>query len=607
MSAETSPRSERTNDPMEKLRRHHVMAVIGSEFERYLGTADQPTWEEFVAQADLPTLPEAYTATLQRLAESHTKQTAATSEAERLLIDNGIISESFAEQEDMYDGPPQPDGTPFGKPFVPEVLKSTGERNGKSLFRARTNKDPVGTVYFENAGTHFLLCFSDQRDDISFHDTFEHEPTEGSFSADYNLHLRDSYHNSDDDYEYLDDTRISQSEHSVQDLGVDTQIDLTIRLIRVYNVTIASREQLLEVKGKTYIHERQHEINHEFEMQGVIDEVLARVRDGSNGYGIARAVNTEYPELFDKMDPDEVDRVKALVTEFAEAFEELGERLQYGEARAVLVNHFLDATLEQLPRRARALSTFYETLLDGVPASARSISRELNTDDLMYMEGTVYPRTITESFNAANRSFDEAVFAYGATHKQIVLNRVCKRTPADDTELLALLHEQQPRIFRANEQLLQIVNDPVRTQAPTGEYIEDAREQDFVYDVIDFLNELDPAVRTEFCTEVLHIAEDTKELHTATERHSGSEETAHLFLEASERERTRLDELEVVSPRIQEMRARLASMLLEHGGELIAIHFRVDNESSQSSIQCLVFYQRNGKFQDLKAWIPVSE
>lgn len=616
MTAESTSRSERTTDPMEKLRQHHIMAIVGSEFEHYLNTAEEPSWTGFVEQANLPVLPERYITTLQRLVERHAEQTAATAQAERILVDNGIISPpASVDQEDISDGPPQPDGTPFGRPFVPEVPKSDGERNGKSLFRARTNRDPVGTVYFENAGTHFLLCFSDERDDTSFNDSYEHESVEGSFSPKYNLHLRDRYNYSrsdsdsysEYDYEYLDETRVSQSDFTIQDLGVDTPLDLTIQLIRVYNVAITSREQLMEIKSKTYIHERQHEINHEFQMQGVVDEILARVRDGSNGYGIVRSVNTEYPELFDKMDPDEAQTAKALVTEFGEAFEELGAQLYYKEARAVLVNHFLSATLEQLPRRARALATFYETLLDGVLPSGRTIGRELSTNDLMNVAGTVYPRAISEPFSAANQAEDDALAAYGDTHKRITINRVCNRVPSDDTELLTLLGDQHSVIYNAHEQLLTAYNNPDRAQAPFGEYIEDAREQDFVFDIVDFLYQLDPEIRSEFCATIVKITEDISELTAETEHYSGSEETAHLFLEASDRERTKRDELEVVSPRIQEIRSQLAKMVLEHGGELIAIHFQIDNQTDENQVECLVYYKLNGKFQDLKAWIPIVE
>lgn len=613
MTVESTPRSERTSDSMEKLRQHHMMAIVGSEFEQYLNTAEGPTWSGFVEQANLPVLPEPYTATLQRLAERHTKHTTATAQAERILIDNGIISSTSIDQDDTPDGPPQPDGTPFGRPFVPDVPKSDGERNGKSVFRARTNRDPVGTVYFENAGTHFLLCFSDERDDTSFHDSYEHESAEGSFNANYPLHLRDrsNYSGSDSyseyDYEYLDETRVGQSDFTLQDLGVDTPLDLTVQLIRVYNVAITSREQLMEIKGKTYIHERQHEINHEFAMEGVVDEILARIRDGSNGYGIARSVNTEYPELFDKMSPDEAQRVKGIVTEFAEAFEELGAQLYYKEARAVLVNHFLGATLEQLPRRARALATYYEILLDGVPASGRSIGRELSDNDLMYMEGTVYPRVISELFNAANRAQDDALGAYSETHKRITLNRICNRVPADDTELLTLLAEQRSVILLANEQLLAAYNNPDRAQAPNAEYIKDAQEQDFVFDVVDYLYELDPVVRSEFCAEVIHVAEEVADLHAETQRHTGGEETAHLFLAAADLERERRDELEADSPRIQEMRRQLNTLVTEHGGTEPIIHFRVDTQTDINQVQCLVFYNRNGQLHDLKAWLPILE
>lgn len=217
--------------------------------------------------------------------------------------------------------------------FQLDALDEHSMEWGEKLFRARTGRDPIGTVSFRRSGPFFTMFCDDLRDYTSAEAGIKkYDPTGGFPNS-------ATFHNS---------------------------MRIPFWVIGEFNIPVVlTRKEGMQEKGAIDVHEYQHFLNHgiyglfsdteskgkkitgvERKFRKLKDEVLACIR--GNSFYIPFHVETpEYEHLF-RMDMSHKREARQLLEQIRKALA-ASKNFRSSENRSLLIQYLLDIPLEDIP------------------------------------------------------------------------------------------------------------------------------------------------------------------------------------------------------------------------------------------------------------------
>ncbi len=271
---------------------------------------------------------------------------------------------------------------------------NTPEETGKRLFEHLAKREPYGVIHFDRSEA-YLVMYCTKREDYEAIRGLEN-PEERSGGT------------------FFESRQISVG-----------KLSLPI----VLSVIIGNKPES-EERNRIFLHERQHFINHNLlnvfsvdethrgqkplgkketeeylnlvdARQRIKDEVIAYIRDQSEGTAIAKALLGKlYAELLEDI-PGEEERKNARsdVAEIGHALEEYKDLFFGSDSRALLVYHLLDVPLSQIAKMIEMIGAYYQK-------KGQEIQAGYSAPD--FPHGVIFPKI----FQADAAKANDAYFSY---------------------------------------------------------------------------------------------------------------------------------------------------------------------------------------------------
>lgn len=231
-----------------------------------------------------------------------------------------------------------------------EGKEPTPPKIGSELFRQRTGKSPKKPVEGVRKEGYFILAFSNDDDYLKFVKGLDRDESAGLFhramrfpnmTVDVVL-SRNGFNNR---------TVLHERQHFINDSILQDFTGIESRIIPPKN------EFPLLAKG---VNEQKAEIRKG--LVGVKDELLARIRDGSDSIRATDFFGTElYEYLSDEFSEDEQKEVNLLLKKIESELKSALGLFADNQSRGMLVYHLVDIPLLRFPERIKAIVKFYNS------------------------------------------------------------------------------------------------------------------------------------------------------------------------------------------------------------------------------------------------------
>lgn len=331
-------REQKEAEVMELMEQRQRFAVAGVRLEQYLESADQPSYDKFADQVDLSIFPESVQARFRRLFDQFVEFQEQVSYAKEVL---------------RFE---------YGLEFIEP------KKDGRRFFIGTCEHEPEGEIALIAGPAFFTILVEKQADywslipgDWEIVDNEKMALSGGMFRPRAAM--------------YMDPNGpIIFCDEEDWEAGIEPEDD-AVRAPAVF-VNNFWEDDLQHTADKTYIHEKQHAINHYFADNKdsyfeFTNEILARIREGVRPEDIIPSLASRtYVQLYDQMSDAEVARVNRLIAHTVEAFaafEKLFSRFSHllsgGELRALATYHLIDTPLQRYPARLELMRRFFQKKL----------------------------------------------------------------------------------------------------------------------------------------------------------------------------------------------------------------------------------------------------